>query len=365
MLLASVPGPVSAIASDGRYVVVGVVGGVTRVLERATGRVAHALRGPWTKSALIVDDVAYLVAGATGEVRAFGLADGGPRIGPPVIGADGVRRWAGGLVTGGDDGLVSFGPDAVRVAEYGLRRRLNAFDVDDELVIAAYDAGAGAGPVRAFEARTGARAKGRVDGHASAVLAVALVDDALYTSARDGTVRAYDRGLAFQGAVGLPAGDAACALVVDPVDRTTLHALGAGAAYRLDRATLVIRDATPACSAYAAFSVDRLGRLVGVDGGVVALDEVAPAEAPAPSIACSYEEDGYFDKDEQGWCARKIDISQEGRRVSIHRWYDANGIIRSDETMAGTIERVDADTASILVDDGRWLRFDLRARVLR
>lgn len=44
-----------------------------------------------------------------------------------------------------------------------------------------------------------------------------------------------------------------------------------------------------------------------------------------------YEIDGHFDKDEQGWCASRIEIQiWPNGEVLLRDWYDANGHILSD-----------------------------------
>ena len=86
--------------------------------------------------------------------------------------------------------------------------------------------------------------------------------------------------------------------------------------------------------------------------------------AAIPDVTTYYEQDGYFDKDEQGWCATLIAISQEGARVSIRRWHDANGILRSDEKWQGTIGEQQGDRVTLLLDGGGTFTFDLKARRL-
>lgn len=78
-----------------------------------------------------------------------------------------------------------------------------------------------------------------------------------------------------------------------------------------------------------------------------------------PPIDVTYEEPGgYFDKDEQGWCAPHVAITQDGSRVRIRRWFDANGVIRSDATQEGTIVESDGQRATIALADGTRCVFD-------
>lgn len=48
-------------------------------------------------------------------------------------------------------------------------------------------------------------------------------------------------------------------------------------------------------------------------------------------------DDGYFDKDEQGWCARRITVITADGRVTIHRSGDDNGDRPYDDTVVGNI----------------------------
>lgn len=78
-----------------------------------------------------------------------------------------------------------------------------------------------------------------------------------------------------------------------------------------------------------------------------------------PPIDVTYEEPGgYFDKDEQGWCAPRVTITQDGARVRIRRWFDANGIVRSDSTEDGIIAESDDQRVTIVLSSGARLVFD-------
>ena len=69
---------------------------------------------------------------------------------------------------------------------------------------------------------------------------------------------------------------------------------------------------------------------------------------------------GYFDKDEQGWCASYVHIiCEDGINVKFREYYDANGIIRSDYNSEGTIQEIRGGIVFILLKNGRILRFSL------
>lgn len=58
------------------------------------------------------------------------------------------------------------------------------------------------------------------------------------------------------------------------------------------------------------------------------------------TFSIDYEISGHFDKDEQGWCSDRLSlVCIDGKNVKIRRYYDANGIIRSDYTQDATIEQ--------------------------
>jgi hypothetical protein len=57
-------------------------------------------------------------------------------------------------------------------------------------------------------------------------------------------------------------------------------------------------------------------------------------------FSIDYEVAGHFDKDEQGWCSDRISlICTDGKYVKIRKYYDANGIIRSDYTVEAIIDK--------------------------
>lgn len=78
-------------------------------------------------------------------------------------------------------------------------------------------------------------------------------------------------------------------------------------------------------------------------------------------------DDGYFDKDEQGWCARRVHVSTEGPRVTIRRSGDDNGIRAYDETFAGTIgtQWPELGLVKIVNERGTLFYFDRRTGRLR
>ncbi len=58
------------------------------------------------------------------------------------------------------------------------------------------------------------------------------------------------------------------------------------------------------------------------------------------TINVDYEVSGFFDKDEQGWCADRVTVScQDGKLVTIRKYFDANGIIRSDMTLEAVVQK--------------------------
>lgn len=74
---------------------------------------------------------------------------------------------------------------------------------------------------------------------------------------------------------------------------------------------------------------------------------------------------GYFDKDEQGWCASYVHIvCEDGNHVKYREYFDANGIIRSDYNSEGTIQELRDGIVSILLKNGKTLRFSLEKNKL-
>lgn len=78
-------------------------------------------------------------------------------------------------------------------------------------------------------------------------------------------------------------------------------------------------------------------------------------------------DDGYFDKDEQGWCARCVEVRTEGERVTIRRHGDDNGVRAYDETEVGTIGRAwpELGLVEVVGERGRLGYFDTRTKRVR
>jgi len=72
----------------------------------------------------------------------------------------------------------------------------------------------------------------------------------------------------------------------------------------------------------------------------------------AIDVRAEYDE-GYFDKDEQGWCARCVEVSTEGDRVTIRRHGDDNGIRAYDETKVGKIGKTWPELGLVQIVDER------------
>ena len=95
------------------------------------------------------------------------------------------------------------------------------------------------------------------------------------------------------------------------------------------------------------------------------------------AFSVNYETDGYFDKDEQGWCARRfaLEIWPNGS-VKMHDWYDANGQIRydvyflgkviaqSDQTLTLLLQRISLDPQLTAYKPSRYT-FDLKTHRLK
>jgi len=74
---------------------------------------------------------------------------------------------------------------------------------------------------------------------------------------------------------------------------------------------------------------------------------------------------GHFDKDEQGWCADYVHITcTDGLHVKLRKYYDANGIIRSDMHWEGKVQEVREGIVYILMDTGKILHFSLESNRL-
>jgi hypothetical protein len=80
----------------------------------------------------------------------------------------------------------------------------------------------------------------------------------------------------------------------------------------------------------------------------------------------AYDE-GYFDKDAQGWCARNVQVVRTTDRVTIRRWGDDNGTQSYDQTETGSVGPVFPDLGLVkIVDGARTIGYvDLTSRRLR
>lgn len=83
-----------------------------------------------------------------------------------------------------------------------------------------------------------------------------------------------------------------------------------------------------------------------------------------PQLATSYEFDGFFDKDAQGWCASNVAITQDGARVHVREWYDENGVVRWSRERDGAVGPAVEGRVELRFDDGTSATFDLASRRL-
>ena len=86
-----------------------------------------------------------------------------------------------------------------------------------------------------------------------------------------------------------------------------------------------------------------------------------------PDLNASYDL-GYFDKDEQGWCARRVDVFQNGDTVTVHESGDDNGLRAYESTARFHIAEYLPEQALVRLTNsfGRLERyFDLNRRQLR
>ncbi|GAB4111777.1 MAG: hypothetical protein OHK0057_32970 [Thermoflexibacter sp.] len=78
-----------------------------------------------------------------------------------------------------------------------------------------------------------------------------------------------------------------------------------------------------------------------------------------------YEESGYFDKDAQGWCAYIVEIAcEDGKNVTIRRFFDANGYIADDNLRHGIVQEISNDVVTILLERGEKLYYSLQEKRL-
>lgn len=77
---------------------------------------------------------------------------------------------------------------------------------------------------------------------------------------------------------------------------------------------------------------------------------------------------GYFDKDEQGWCARRVDVFHKGDIVTVHESGDDNGLRAYEQSAQFNVAEYLPDQALVRLTNsfGRLERyFDLNRRQLR
>jgi hypothetical protein len=79
------------------------------------------------------------------------------------------------------------------------------------------------------------------------------------------------------------------------------------------------------------------------------------------TIHVDYEIAGHFDKDEQGWCSDRVTVScRDGSLVTIRKYFDANGIIRSDITLEAVVQRQEQDVLQLqYLHNAKTIHFDL------
>jgi len=83
-------------------------------------------------------------------------------------------------------------------------------------------------------------------------------------------------------------------------------------------------------------------------------------------LHADYDE-GYFDKDEQGWCARRVVVTTAGDRVTIHRSGDDNGMRPYESSEVGTLGESFPDLGLIKIEGerGTIAYFDTRTGRIR
>lgn len=79
------------------------------------------------------------------------------------------------------------------------------------------------------------------------------------------------------------------------------------------------------------------------------------------TIHVDYEVAGHFDKDEQGWCSDRVTVScRDGKLVTIRKYFDANGIVRSDITLEAVVQGQEQHLLLLqYLDTAKTVRFDL------
>ena len=86
----------------------------------------------------------------------------------------------------------------------------------------------------------------------------------------------------------------------------------------------------------------------------------------AIDLRANYDE-GCFDKDEQGWCSRCVEVTTAGEQVTIRRHGDDNGLRPYDETTVGMIGAAWPELGLVQIVEARGVLayFDTRTGRLR
>ncbi len=79
----------------------------------------------------------------------------------------------------------------------------------------------------------------------------------------------------------------------------------------------------------------------------------------------AYKElEGYFNKDEQGWCGYRIEVICEDENVTHRKYFDSNGTIESEEILKGTVTKTESEIVYITLQNGHLLEYSLKERKL-
>lgn len=77
------------------------------------------------------------------------------------------------------------------------------------------------------------------------------------------------------------------------------------------------------------------------------------------------ELEGYFNKDEQGWCGYRLEVaSEDGINVTYRKVFDSNGRIDSEEILTGVITKTEEEMLYITLQNGQVLRYSLKEKKL-
>jgi hypothetical protein len=74
--------------------------------------------------------------------------------------------------------------------------------------------------------------------------------------------------------------------------------------------------------------------------------------------------EGYFNKDEQGWCGYRIEVICEDGKVTYRHFFDANGRVESEKVLQGKITRTENDIVYITLENGLLLEYSLKEEKL-